>query len=493
MTFPLWTPFTNEWIAIILILGMITSIISISNISISKSWLSKEHSRRLVHIIIGFMTVVSPIIFSKNTIPLIISISFTLINIFSIKYNYFRGIHSTDRVTYGTIYFPISYVIISLFFWRYSEFVIICLSILAFADPFAAYVGSKVNNPINFIIWKDKKTIQGTISFFLFSFFLIFFGVNLMFDFSFYRVIIGAILTSTLATASEATSFEGSDNLTIPVISILSMITFFDQNLSSLAPGYSNYTIFVILFIVQVLLYLFHKLEYLTGDGFIGASIMSIFITLMGSIHHLISMAIFFVLSSILGQLLKKFSYQKVEDTNRNIIQVFANGGIPLVICILGFLYPNQYSFPMFLASISAAMSDTWGTEFGKLSKVKPISIINFKSVDHGTSGGITIIGTLGSIIGASTLGIMTYLITNTRIEIIYYIIICGFLSSLFDSILGDTIQGKYETDIGQYVESKSHNTKLTSGFSYVNNSMVNFLSTIFSSILMLLFLTCYG
>ena len=78
MTFPLWTPFTNEWIAIILILGMITSIISISNISISKSWLSKEQSRRLVHIMIGFMTVVSPIVFSENTIPLIISISFTL-------------------------------------------------------------------------------------------------------------------------------------------------------------------------------------------------------------------------------------------------------------------------------------------------------------------------------------------------------------------------------------------------------------------------------
>ena len=116
-------------------------------------------------------------------------------------------------------------------------------------------------------------------------------------------------------------------------------------------------------------------------------------------------------------------------------------------------------------------MSDTWGTEFGKLSKIKPISIINFKSVDHGTSGGITIIGTLGSIIGASTFGVMTYLITNTRIEIIYYVIICGFLSSLFDSILGDTIQGKYETDIGEYVESKSHNTKLISGFSCINKA----------------------
>ena len=140
MTFPLWTPFTNEWITIFLILVIIISIIILSNISISKKWLSNESTRRLVHILIGLMTIISPIIFTQNIIPIILASLFTIINIFTLKYKIFKGINSINRVTYGTIYFPISYLILSLVFWEYSEFFILSLSILTFADPIAATV-----------------------------------------------------------------------------------------------------------------------------------------------------------------------------------------------------------------------------------------------------------------------------------------------------------------------------------------------------------------
>ncbi len=492
MTFPLWTPFTNEWIAIILILVIIVSILYLSDFSISKNFLSIEQSRRSVHVIIGVMAMTSPIIFSQNTVPIIVSSIFALVNIFAIKYDFFRSIHATNRVTYGTIYFPISYLIVSLFFWEYSEYIIICLSILAFSDPIASLVGAKVKNPTSFIIWKDKKTIQGTISFFLFSFLLVSLGMYHMSNLALNKIIFGAIITSTLATASEITSYEGSDNITIPIISILSMIVFFDQN-QSLSLQYSNRELFIILLAVQIILYLSSKLKYLSLDGFVGASIMSIFITLLGSFYHLISMSIFFVLSSILGKLLNNITYNKTEETNRNIVQVYANGGIPLIICIFGFLYPNSYSFPLFLASISAAMSDTWGTEFGRLSKVRPISILNFKSVDHGISGGITIVGTLGSLIGAIIFGILTYLTSYANKEIIFFVIICGFLSSIFDSILGASAQAKYKTRSGIIVENKNNHTNLISGFSFIDNSMVNFLSIIFSASLMFIFLYFYG
>tara|TARA_B100000131_G_C17961723_1_gene550726 strand:+ start:23 stop:835 length:813 start_codon:yes stop_codon:yes gene_type:complete len=270
------------------------------------------------------------------------------------------------------------------------------------------------------------------------------------------------------------------------------MIVFFDQN-HSLSLQYSNQELFIILLAVQIILYLSSKLKYLSLDGFVGASIMSIFITLLGSFYHLISMSIFFVLSSILGKLLNNITYNKTEETNRNIVQVYANGGIPLIICIFGFLYPNPYSFPLFLASISAAMSDTWGTEFGRLSKVRPISILNFKSVDHGISGGITIVGTLGSLFGAIIFGILTYLTSYANKEIIFFVIICGFLSSIFDSILGASAQAKYKTRSGIIVENKNNHTNLISGFSFIDNSMVNFLSIIFSASLMFIFLYFYG
>ena len=127
MNFPFWTPFTNEWITIFLILVIIISIIILSNISISKKWLSNESTRRLVHILIGLMTIISPIIFTQNIIPIILASLFTIINIFTLKYKIFKGINSINRVTYRTIYFPISYLILSLVFWEYSEFFILSL------------------------------------------------------------------------------------------------------------------------------------------------------------------------------------------------------------------------------------------------------------------------------------------------------------------------------------------------------------------------------
>ena len=64
-----------------------------------------------------------------------------------------------------------------------------------------------------------------------------------------------------------------------------------------------------------------------------------------------------------------------------------------------------------FLSSVSAANSDTWATEIGKLSKKKPVSIINFKITEAGYSGGITAIGTLGSFLGSITIGLIGYLL----------------------------------------------------------------------------------
>ena len=83
------------------------------------------------------------------------------------------GIHSQERITYGTIYFPLGYLIMAIVFWEYSEFFIMRIAILAVADPIAAIIGGNISDENKFVIWRDKKTIQGTITFYSVSFFLI--------------------------------------------------------------------------------------------------------------------------------------------------------------------------------------------------------------------------------------------------------------------------------------------------------------------------------
>ena len=84
--------------------------------------------------------------------------------------------------------------------------------------------------------------------------------------------------------------------------------------------------------------------------------------------------------------------------------------------CIVNYFQPNDLLYPCFLASVAAANSDTWGTEIGKLSKSNPIDIISGKKVQHGTSGGVSLIGTAGSLFGSITIGMIgTFLLSIRR------------------------------------------------------------------------------
>ena len=121
----------------------------------------------------------------------------------------------------------IAYLVMVIGFWGYPEFVIIALSLLAFCDPIAAQVGENVGSKSQFIIWKDKKTIQGTVAFFISAMVIIYMFSQLFFDHPNIFLLFFALFIATAATTAEITSCKGSDNFSIPIISILFMIGFF--------------------------------------------------------------------------------------------------------------------------------------------------------------------------------------------------------------------------------------------------------------------------
>ena len=109
-------------------------------------------------------------------------------------------------------------------------------------------------------------------------------------------------------------------------------------------------------------------------------------------------------------------------------------------------------------------MADTWATEFGKLSKVKPISIISLEKVSHGLSGGITLIGIIGSLIGSIIVGLLFKNLIYIEHYLTFGIILCGFFGSIIDSILGDIIQSKYITPAGEIIDGPTKDSVLISG-----------------------------
>ena len=488
MIFNKWFPLDNEWLILSIIFTSIIFLIIASYYLLDKGLITPESNRRLIHIAIGLMISMSPYIFTYKTYPLLLAFFFIVLNTLAFKTKIFSGIHSQNRKSYGTIYFPLSYLIIIFFFWEQSHFVALSLLILALSDPIAAQIGSYRNSVWKYKVWKDSKTIEGTIAFFASTVIILLIGTYFFMDYHFLFIIGFILITSVFTTISEITSKMGTDNLSIPIVSILIMIGLNNEFLGQ--PNNTNLitTIFYII-IMSIILFFPYQIKSLSLSGYFGSITMGTLIILYGKLYHFGLLALFFILSSLLNIILKEYSFNKPKNSKREVVQVFCNGGVALVICIYEYFNPNPISKYLFAASIAAAMADTWGTEFGKLSKKKPISILSFKTIDHGLSGGITRTGTIGSLLGSSIIGLITWLFISSEEPLIFGVIIIGFLSAVLDSIIGDKFQGKYQTREGNIVEEPKVDTNIISGYDLINNNTVNFIATLTAPILMYFFI----
>ena len=273
-------------------------------------------------------------------------------------------------------------------------------------------------------------------------------------------------------TIAEAISYKGSDNLSIPITAFL-----FIELLHHIDRDQIIFDNIIYNLIIILILFIAYLRRHLSISGLVGAIAMAIFLVGFGGNKYLCPLVIFFLTSSGLSMVHKERSNKK--DSNRNINQVFSNGGPALFMCIVNYFQPNDLLYPCFLASVAAANSDTWGTEIGKLSKSNPIDIISGKKVQHGTSGGVSLIGTAGSLFGSITIGMIGqfFIVDKT---IIFLVIISGFLSSLIDSILGSTNQARFISPAGDNVTEKYEiNYYLYTGSKIINNDTVNLFCTI--------------
>ncbi|MEM4090867.1 MAG: DUF92 domain-containing protein [Thermoplasmatales archaeon] len=131
--------------------------------------------------------------------------------------------------------------------------------------------------------------------------------------------------------------------------------------------------------------------------------------------------------------------------------------------------------------------SDTWASSIGILSKKEPVMIIPpWNRVETGTSGAISVLGEIFSVIGGSISLIFAYvsgLMGQIKvIELVFMLVV--IMGEKLDSFLGATIQGsyyydKYNLHTVNSVHSCRARTTIIRGSRYVTNSGVNLLTTI--------------
>ena len=247
-----------------------------------------------------------------------------------------------------------------------------------------------------------------------------------------------------------------------------------------------------------IIAYLAYRARSLDRSGAYAAFIIGTVIFGLGGWRWAVLLLTFFITSSGLSRAFKERKREANEKYakggQRDAGQVFGNGGIPALFAALHVFLPEaNWPWLVFAASLAAVNADTWATELGVLNPTSPRLITDLrKVVEKGTSGGVSLVGTLAALAGAGVIGLLAAFLSPTGIDCSFFlwVTIAGLLGALFDSLLGATVQAIYycptcqkETERNPTHSCGTGTTQIR-GWKWLNNDWVNFACGVFGVVI---------
>jgi uncharacterized protein (TIGR00297 family) len=149
----------------------------------------------------------------------------------------------------------------------------------------------------------------------------------------------------------------------------------------------------------------------LTNDGAIAAWLVGT-LAIAASARWGVLLISYFVTASALSRLgaaRKAARTQRVVEKAgaRDARQVAANGGVFALAALGHILAPSPVWLVLAAGALAASASDTWATEIGTLAGGEPRTITGWRTVAPGTSGAISLPGTLASVAGATFIALL--------------------------------------------------------------------------------------
>lgn len=247
----------------------------------------------------------------------------------------------------------------------------------------------------------------------------------------------------------------------------------------------------------------------LTRGGWAGAVLTGTMTVGFGGWSWGLLLITFFSTSTLLSRYKERLKEERAAEKfskggRRDFAQTLANGGLGALLALLFALLGEPILIlAAFIGVLATVTADTWATELGVLSKSRPRLITTGQPVEPGTSGGVTPLGTSAAAAGGLLIGVAMFLFTllfrraggthgNSALpSSSWWMIPAGFLGglagSMADSVMGATTQAMYRYPNGKETERRvgrdgTPNT-FVRGWRWLDNDMVNFLSSIIGGI----------
>lgn len=248
-----------------------------------------------------------------------------------------------------------------------------------------------------------------------------------------------------------------------------------------------------------------YGLSWLSAGGALTAALLGTLVFGVGGWPWALVLLAFFVSASLFSVSFRREKSKSVgsrgaKGSRRDAAQVLANGGVAGLAALSTLPAGREdLAWLAFCGALAAATADTWATEIGMTSRVPPRSLAGWKTVEPGTSGGVTVRGLVGGLCGALFLGLLSAVLAPrathfglSAVLIGFAVFVAGTAGFLVDSFLGARVQAVYYCpSCRQETERSVHPAcgtaaVLLRGWRWMDNDVVNTLCTLSGALIAL-------
>jgi phytol kinase len=172
-------------------------------------------TRKIIHVGVGMWALPTALLFRSPWWAALCPAVFMILNAVSYRFRLMDVIEEEGEGSAGTVYFPVSFVLLILILWPLDGRAasVAGLYAMGFGDAAASIFGRRFGRH-RYTIGGVQKSWEGTAAMFLFSFVFILLGTWPLLNGQAWIPALGAAAVATLA---EAPAGKGFDNLTVPL------------------------------------------------------------------------------------------------------------------------------------------------------------------------------------------------------------------------------------------------------------------------------------
>jgi phytol kinase len=176
-----------------------------------------EIVRKIVHIGTGNVIMLAWWLNIPASIGITASILASAVTLLSYRFPILPGINSVGRQSLGTFFYSVSFGILVACFWylQQPQYAALGILVMTWGDGLAALIGQRFGKH-KYQVFGSQKSWEGSLTMTLVSF-LVSSLVLLSVQGNIWQTWVVALIVAVVATALEAFSFLGIDNLTVPL------------------------------------------------------------------------------------------------------------------------------------------------------------------------------------------------------------------------------------------------------------------------------------